>query len=184
MRDRLALWDYIQPRGNEYYTQDIQWVAHNHLQPRRQAPVLKTEDMATLEFWKKLVSINIEQAFAIRYKRQKRKDVNQTTKHSSRIEVWGKKERQGERRRVEGEESENRSLVSGLLHITVALLPAGDIQGCYRAKRTTNLCTVTNCPQQHPQVVGCRPVSPIVISLTPIRCARPHMQYDDNVLPY
>lgn len=43
----------------------------------------------------------------------------------------------GERKRVGGEESENRSLMSPLLHFTVAPLPAGDIQASANAHEQT-----------------------------------------------
>lgn len=43
----------------------------------------------------------------------------------------------GERKRVGGEESKNRSLMSLLLYFTVALLPAGDIQASSNAHEQT-----------------------------------------------
>lgn len=46
-------------------------------------------------------------------------------------------ERLRERKRVGGEESKNRSLMSLLLYFTVALLPAGDIQASPNAHEQT-----------------------------------------------
>lgn len=62
------------------------------------------------------------------------------------------RETAGEKERVGGEESENRSLVSPLLYFTVALVPAGDIQETPPSRTHMNKQTHahTSCPPQHP----------------------------------